>query len=374
MRQKGKSLVQSCLTSVSFPDTLDGVLGMVEKQSDDKWITDTDVLLNLDVLSPEGTFWTAPKWITTNDILFFYNTKRAKTRTSKLLKQAKGISGLDGDLIRLLERSAKFTLEYSGSIFACSPVSGISEYFTKDPGSHFDSRCFAPIEKVHFFENPLSSQQFSNILKIGQNTLTPIYRQQFEAIKELLAKQNRLPEFLEQAEFGDLTFHNVDNDNWYEISCQPDIRFINELQFREYLLNYFLDDIKDKKTPVLKECQCYRRKSPTGFADYFVSINGKWIPVEAKMNIVAEKDLFAQLSRYVEIDSFKPTVGNKRGAFFETAQVASFCLVADQSGIYMTQKGKFVDSDYGYPNWRREDLNKVSVQEIREKIIEISTS
>ena len=361
------NLVQSSITSVSFPDDLESVLAMVEKHSDEDWIADMDVLFNFDIIAPQGTFWTAPRWMTQNDILFFYHTKRAKLRASKLLKQAKNILGIDVEFIELLERAKNFAEKYSGTIFACSPVSGASEYFAKEPEYHFDSRTFAPINQVHIFENPVSSDNFANLIKIGQNTLTPIYRREFDSLKLLLSQQNNLPNFLKNAIFGEMTFHKVNAENWHTISCKSETRFISESQFREYLLDYLLEELKDERTPILKECQCYRKDQKTGIADYFVKINGNWIPVEAKLNILSEKDLFGQLEKYILVDSFSPTIGNNREKLHQTS-ASPLCIVADQAGIYIFWKNGFSECDFGIPIWKREELNHSIAPIIRDKL------
>ncbi len=90
LRSKSKKsikYIQSCITSVSFPETIDDVLNMVKgNEHIAKWSTDLDVLLN--VSSGNTIFWTAPKWLTEGDVMFFYHTKRAKVRTAKVLAEA----------------------------------------------------------------------------------------------------------------------------------------------------------------------------------------------------------------------------------------------------------------------------------------------
>ena len=82
--------VQSCITSVSFPETLANVLHMVEGNQDmPDWATDMDTLLHFDPTI--GYSWTAPKWITQGDLLFFYHTKNARQRTMRLLNQARSM-------------------------------------------------------------------------------------------------------------------------------------------------------------------------------------------------------------------------------------------------------------------------------------------
>lgn len=363
----GEILVQSCITSVGFPDDLDAVVGMAEKYSQSEWITDTDVLSNVEHYFPDGTFWTAPKWMTFGDVLFFYHTKRGALCTKRLSNEARRISDISPDFLEMMERSRNFSERYIGSIFACAKVDGIPEYFEQEAGAHFRSRSFAPIKRVHFFENPLFIDNFSDQIKIGQQTLTPIFRDQFDRLKELLSLNNALPSFLENAVFSDLSFRNIDRSNWMSISCKSDVRFVSEAQYREYFLDYLLEETKDPRTRILKECACKRNGSSTGIADYFIEINGSWIPVEAKLNILSERDLFGQLEKYVEIDEFSPTMGNRNQGTFAIPR-SRLCILADVAGLYLVKDGAFWNCDFRSPLWRREQVNSSTFGAIRTAI------
>src|SRR5687768_9099065 len=77
------SWAQSCITSIGFPDTIDGVFEMIDGNSyKGENLTDIDCLL--DFRPHDGTSWTSPKWLTQDDILFFYHTKRGGLNASRL--------------------------------------------------------------------------------------------------------------------------------------------------------------------------------------------------------------------------------------------------------------------------------------------------
>ena len=357
---------QSCITSISFPETIDGLLDMLEGNNyKSEHATDIDCLLQFRV--EDGTSWSAPKWLTQSDVLFFYHTKKAKLRITRLLKEAKRDYAHDPNLALVLEHATDLAHLYSGTIFGCAEVSGATEYFGRQE-KHFDGRYFAPLGQVHIFEHPLASAEFADFIKIGQATITPIYSREAKGIRELLAERNTLPRFLEAVEFGDNTFRNVDKNNWAKISCLPSTRFIHEAQIREYLLDFFLNAMKDKGTPLLEECQCFRNGQRTGIADYFIMIGGRWVPFEAKLNVLSERDVFSQVAKYMNIDSFVPTKGSSRGKMFEANQ-SPVCLIADQSGVYIiSSKGGFADCSYGNPVWKREQLGEVGSVGFREFI------
>ncbi len=265
---------QSCITSISFPGTIDGLLDMLEGNNHkSECATDMDCLLQF--CADDDTSWSAPKWLTEGDVLFFYHTKKAKFHITKLLKEAKRDYVHEPNLSVVLEHAANLARLYSGTIFGCAEVSSATEYFGRQE-KHFDGRYFAPLGQVHIFEHPLTSNEFAEFIKIGQATITPLYTQEAKGIRGLLSKWNTLPHFLEKVEFSDNTFRNVDRNNWASISCLPSTRFVHEAQIRAYLLDFLLTAIKDRGTPLLEECQCFRKGQRTGIADYFIM---NWLQV-----------------------------------------------------------------------------------------------
>ncbi|MCL4867389.1 MAG: hypothetical protein KJ063_00340 [Anaerolineae bacterium] len=380
MSNDNKEMVQACITTVGFPETLDGVRKMlVKNEYKGKGKTDLDILIEFD--SPDKIKWTALRWMTQGDILFFYHTKGAKKRVANLYQQAVdgntqkntlayllewtlGLSSKNKTLVHALERTLALTNRYSGTIFACAKISGKTEYSASDH-QHFGSKYFAPLEQVHVFAVPLPLDRFSDLVTIGQAVTTPLYSRQLDGIKNMLAQENRLPNFLSKAEFSGLSFLNVTHENWPTISCAPETRFIYEAQIRIYLLDHLLSGIKDKGTPLLEECRCVRNGKQTGSADYFVKLHDVWVPVEAKLNILTERDILDQVAKYINIESFTPTKGKYRGKSFAVHN-AAICLVMDQSGVYAVSEGDFVQCRPGMPIWRREQLNHETALEIRD--------
>jgi hypothetical protein len=358
--------IQSCITTVSFPESIDDVLAMVERnKAKAKWISDLDILFNFK--DGESVFWTAPKWLTKDDIMFFYHTKRAKLRTTKLLAEAEQNFPHKINLIKLLKRAKETADLYSGSIFACALVSGETKLLEKQE-QHFISSLFAPLRTVHIFDRPLHQEVFADCVKIGLSTITPLYKKEFNGIRRLLSKQNQIPNFLQNAALGDNTFKNINANSWRLVSCLPNTEFIHEAQLRAYLLDFFLSEIKDKGSAVLEECECFYEDRITGRADYFIKIFGQWIPVEAKLDITREKNLFVQTAKYTKITSFSPSKGSYRNKTF-TVNSIPVCLLLDKSGMYLiSNKGKFINGDFKKPFWKREEFTKVSAVQIREEV------
>lgn len=376
--------IQAAITSIGFPETLDGVRDMVDKHDD--WKTDLDALIDAGASNKEGN-WTAPNWISKGDILFFYHTKNSRQKITKLLKLVEESFASTGKLRSyfmrdrkqmhsLLQRSAERSAKYSGTILGCAEISGSTEYFERYPEEmpHFKSRLFAEIRNIHVFDPPLHADEFAEVLRIGQGAITPLHGEQFNEIRSLLLHRAEVPDFLRTALIGGLNFRDVNKDNWPLISCNEDARLIDEAQVRAYLLDFLLSEVKDEGTPLLKECYCYReqQKGHPKIADYFVKVHGHWIPVEAKLNILAERDVLGQVAEYVAIDYFIPTLGRHKSKRF-VANDSTLCVIADQSGLYIVKNGEFSACSPGEPIWRREELDHPIMQTIRDRIREVES-
>jgi hypothetical protein len=397
----GERGVQSSIAVIGFPETLEeldteldlyweyGAQGNASSQ-----VTSVDLILNFDPERDRWLSWTAPRWMTQGDILFFYHTKNAKHKIQRLLKDAHDEeealrASLQGkrmtrlwarsrrheleraaQRVRTLQHAADLSERYSGTIFACAEISSPAEHFEEEPARYFSSRSFAPLGKVHTFANLLPDYEFADYLKVGQNTpSTPLYEREFEGIKRQLSAHNSLPDFLKRARIGGVSFRDVTQQNWPSISCSTEARFINEAQLRAYLLDFLLEELKDSGSPLLRECRCFRRGADTGLADYFVKVAGEWIPVEAKLSLLSSSEtrLLEQVNKYVAIDSFYPTVGSRVGESF-AASSSCLCLVADQAGIYTISNGEFQGCSFGEPAWRREELDHSSRTALRQWI------
>ncbi len=353
-------MVQACITSVSFPVSLDEVREMAEKNAYvGKWCSDMDILLAYD--PSWGTTWTAPRWMTQNDLLFFYHTKRAQQRTRKLLQEAQGAFWKDRRLIEFLERAYQQAQQCGGTLFGCAMVSAPPQYIKEDL-AHFARRTFAPLGQVHIFNHPLPLERITEVMRVGQNTTIPLYEPQFEVIRQALAEHNTLPAFLATAQSGDKTFRYVNKDNWPLISGQPQARFIYEDQLRTYWLDFVLQALKDEGSPLLIEGNCLRQGRETGIADYFIKVHGVWVPVEAKLNVLAEADLLGQVAKYMNLEAFRRN--DKR---YEVIPL-NLCLVGDQSGVYIVVGNEYVDCKPGQPVWSRDRLDHTTIPMMRERL------
>ena len=349
--------VQSCITSITFPDNIDdyedGLLRTEEIFG--KKENDIESLLHFDL--NKNTSWTAPKWLTSGDILFFYLTKSFKIKTSKLLKVA------PRGLHAYIKKADDLADIYSGTIFACADILDSSVY-GEAIYPHCKSKVFAPLKGVTVFQNPIPLEDFNDIIKIRKGAITPLFGEAFRDLVKAIGSKNSLPEVLQNKK-SEKGFYGINKNNWIDVSCNKSKRFLNEHQLREFFIDYFIEYIKDDGSSALSECDCFREGSLTGTVDYFIKINKNWIPVEAKLNGNSEKDLFKQINKYVNIDYFND--GKKRIASPEVP----ICLLIDQSGLYITHDVGFVECDYDQPYLKREEITIDKLIKIREDLLSI---
>lgn len=347
--------VQSCITSITFPDNIDdydeGLLEYEELYG--KKENDIESLLHFDSSSNIG--WTAPKWLTSGDIMFFYLTKSFKIRTSKLLQET------SRKLYPFIKRADELANIYSGTIFACADISD-SSYYGIGIYPHFKSKVFAPLNSVNVFKNPIPLEDFKDFIIIRNGSITPIFGEAFNELIKVISAKNFLPKFLQNKK-SEKGFCGINNHNWINISCNGSKRFLNEHQLRQFFIDYFIEYIKDEGSKVLKECNCFRKGSLTGTVDYFIKIDKSWVPIEAKLNINAEKDIFKQINKYINIDLF--TYGKRKA----TPNKVPICLLIDQSGLYITHDSNFVDCNFHQPYLKRVEITQKVLKNAKKDLL-----
>ena len=350
--------VQSCITSITFPDNIrDYEEGLLNSEEDNgKKLNDIETIVQFNC--EMDLAWTAPKWLASGDIMFFYLTKSFKTNTSKLLRKARR------DLVPFIKKADYYANLYSGSIFACAEIQAPSFYETKGIFPHFDSKVFAPIKSVYLFKLPVFREDFKDFIKIGQGSITPLFGNSFEKLVNIIGTKNPLPPILKNKK-SEKGFYGINKNNWTYISCKNSKRFLNERQLRDFFIDYLVEYIKDDGSKVLEECDCFRDASLTGIVDYFIYFGGHWLPIEAKLNIMAERDLYSQIQKYINIDYF-----DNKGRQFHLSK-NEICLVIDQSGLYITCNSEFINCDGNNPYLKRADINEITLKNFRITLLSI---
>ena len=375
--------VQAAVTCVSFPKTLNKVRDMGKKWLKligKDWITDMDVLLDFPVGKDVG--WIAPKWLMAGDILFFYHTESARNVISRLLEKAKQLrySPTLRDsvpiktqqdemmMVRVMERAARNVESYSGTILGFAEVAGRPARIF-DELKHFQGTIYAPLADVHTCNYPLAYEGFNDILIINKTTIS-VNGSVFNEIKRRLAIKNKLPAALKNTKPAGLGFREITADNWDQVACHKDTRFIDEEQICTYYADYVLSAIKDPGSAIYKECNCFRGRQRTGRVDYFIKLAGNLLPVEAKVNVLAEQDIASQIRKYIHIDYFVPAKDAHKDTRIGVDD-SPFCLVIDQAGIYLTKDGEFFGCGPDLPLFERENLVQSKLPHVRDKIIKL---
>lgn len=373
--------IQSCITAISFPRDLEGFVKMILKNdylpidfhSDlDLLIYSNKVFKYLEEDDGDLNFnWSAPRWMTSGDILFYYHSKTSKYWSRRVLRE--NLEYIDDEFVlNNLIHAVELAEEYSGKIIGCSELASSSEFYPYQD-QHFKGRTFVEVKDVTLFKHPVSLEEFSTYIKISRaGTNTPISRNKdFQGLKKLILSKNDIPNYLKISKIGDKVFSNISKSNWKEIACKKNQSFRNEDQIRAYFIDYFLDEIKDPRTSILEECGCFYDyiEGPvlSGIVDYFIKVNSTWIPVEAKLNVLNEENINHQLSKYVEIDYFSPTRGLKMGNKIYNQFNPPISLLIDQFGIYTYWDDKFINCSPGKPVFTRVEMK--NTQKIRDYLI-----
>jgi hypothetical protein len=239
-----------------------------------------------------------------------------------------------------------------GTLFAVGQATG-AIYRGHAGSGHVDSRIFCAVNRLHLFDHPLPLTQLERHVRLTPaSAITPVTGSALVGLRDELAIENTLPEYLARAVPGRGGLREVTAATWRAIALAPRTRFLHEQQLRVYLLDYLLAELKDAGTPVLRECQAVRDNRPTGIADYLISLDGRWLPVEAKLSIAVEPGLIAQVGQYQRVDAFIPQHDPHCGRRF-TVPRQDGCLVADQAGLYLIQGDRFIGAPPGCPLFDR---------------------
>lgn len=312
--------VQAFISNISFPTSLDELYVYVHSFDVEKILgCDFFALLdeynyydasNHETYESRKTYWTAPKWSKMGDIVFFMHSKTADTSISRLKTELlKNEESFTSDyfwtMMNSLFRAKKIHAIYGGKIFAIGKVSDKSDYFynSDDEKRHWNGRIYAPIDSIFLLEKPIDISEFNSKIMISrQSAITSVSGDNFEFLKSLILKKNKIVEsYLKEAVAEPMPLHNLSENNWLSIVNKHRRSFFLEEQFRSYYVDRFLKYFGDTKT-FYRECTCVKKGKSKTFVDNVVKFKGKYLPVEIKLSVTAERDIISQLKNYCEID------------------------------------------------------------------------
>lgn len=356
--------VQAFLVTNSFPQTQESLFFLMQQNYSyvlGTHRTDLDFILDAGQDPDQVIGWSAPRWAMPGDLVFFYHAGKADhyiNQLRKSLTQASDPLPEEREDIETFLNHAKHQARTFGScIFAVGRV--CSEIYRDghvEEDAHHRGQIFVDIDAVHLFENPIPSKIFNRAVQVGQTTVTPVCGKSFEELKSIIQSHTSVPEFLALASASDRGFYNYTNQNWWSIACSSDTRFLHETQLRQYFADDFLKILKDPGSAILEECRTFCSGVPTGRADYMLRIDQNWYPVETKLNIHSERDLFSQLQKYQYLDSFVVTKGRRKGESLDCAS-HPWVFVLDQHGFFIVRERDWIECAQGSP-W----LNRTSIR------------
>ncbi len=97
-----------------------------------------------------------------------------------------------------------------------------------------------------------------------------------------------------------MPLYKLNDDNWLKIVNCHRRDFFLEAQFRAFYVDRFLKVLGDTKA-FFKECGCKKENRSKTFVDNVIKMNGKYLPVEIKLSVSAEKDINSQLMSYCNL-------------------------------------------------------------------------
>ncbi len=331
--------VQSLILNLSFPKTLDQVLEVEKKQGRFDIETLETAIHDGNELVYE---WTVAKWIKPDDIIFFMHSKSSNHTIVRLRNELKTMSWAykpeDVAIIeRALERGLKVYEKYGGKIFAAGRVlemPTVTNYAEMGISPHWKSRISAYVDDCFLLEKPLDLEVFGKFIKLScGGSITPVYGEYFERLKNMIKADNAIPAYLEESIAMPIPLMKINAENWIEVASRHRQRFLYESQFRAFYVDFFLKSLGDRKK-IFSECACKKPTIRTSFIDNVILFNGYYLPVEVKLAVSAEHDICGQVDKYCNLDDLYLDKKENEKAPIDRVYPANV-LVIDTMDIYL---------------------------------------
>ena len=300
--------VRAFITAINFPSSLDE---LYYDYFEEGAYLDIETLLFSRFRENHPTEWTVPKWAKPDDICMFYFAKTADAKIRGVQKEFEARrDDLDWAIERgleiLIQRGWQYCDKYSGTIFAVGKVAGKPYYF-EESGSyaHWHSPIYAEISEIFTLENPLSIADFRDVVFLTRGgTITPVFGREFDIVRDRITATNDAPRFFLDCSTKPLPLRGINEHNWMKVAKEYRTSFILEQEFRACYVDYLLQGLSDDGA-IFRECRTKKAaKGQKGkaFVDNVILFNGLYLPVEVKLNILAEANLSAQCEKYCHLD------------------------------------------------------------------------
>ena len=128
--------------------------------------------------------WTISPEAKEGDLVLFYHTKSALERIKKVEEEAKQDKKLYKQLKKHIDLSYEYFEKFGESIFAIGTVSSDPEVEENafEFETHFKERCFANINTVNLFENPIKAEEVKDFFDVKNHASK-------EAVEKEVAKK-----------------------------------------------------------------------------------------------------------------------------------------------------------------------------------------
>ncbi len=292
----------------------------------------------LDLISNHKTIrWTTPRWAKQGDIVLFMHAKSSRGKLTKLRTETKKTNPSNEKLILgSIEEQLEFYKDYGGKIYAVGRVNGKPENEGTIPNSHFKANIRCDHSDLFKLDKPVDISEFRSFIKISpQGAITPVYGEPYEKLKRIIRSKNKISKYLYFAFSHSTPFpHSLVNEqNWKKLGLEYRFSFTLEAQFRQCYLDYLLKELGDQKT-IYRECTCHKVGKNSTHVDNVIKIDGKFLPVEDKLNIKLEKKLKQQCESYCNLDSIELSQDRKRQTEMKDV-IKDKVLIFDTYGVYM---------------------------------------
>ena len=287
--------VRGFVESMMLPRDLDELLLEANEAGEERNRFDIEI-----VLSGEVGSGLAPQWAQPGDVVFYALAKKSSYTMRCLKRDWKAkrdrYSPAERNIIDAMLVKGQWLQEsFGGRIVSACRVAEAPSLAGLGP----DDAASVAIDENAVLENPITLDGLRRFLHTETSTsLTPVTGGRFDSLRRALVEaDNTLPPFLRDAQALPAFCADIDAATWLDVPAEQlgTLTLVDEL--RSCYLDFLLESISDG--PLYKSCRCIRGgSSKSGFVDYLVMLEGRYLPVLASLDVGAEADVAGRCAQY----------------------------------------------------------------------------